>query len=107
MANIVNLTPHPIRIRKVDGEFLELPKPSGPIPRCSTSDVVIGEVNGVQLSKSELGQVVDLPESAPDTIYVVSRVVLQAAPEREDLFAPGTLLRDDNGAVVGAAGLSR
>jgi len=107
--NIVNLTPHPLRLQKADGSFMDLPKPAAgaAIPRRSTKVEQQGEVDGLPVYKTVLGPVEFAPAPCENTIYVVSRMVVDALPERSDLFAPGEAIRDADGKVVGAKGLSK
>lgn len=105
---IVNLTPHPLRLQRTDGSFMNLPKPVGEaIPRRSTQVEQQGDLGGLPVYKTVLGPVEFAPAPCEDTIYVVSRMVVDALPDRSDLFAPGEAIRDADGKVVGAKGLSK
>lgn len=106
---IINLTPHPLKIRRGDGSFIELPKPPAgtQIPRRSTSTEIVGTLDGATVVKTVFGPVENMPEEKPDTIYVVSRLVMDGALERNDLVAPGEPIRDTEGRVIGAANFSR
>jgi len=42
----------------------------------------------------------------PDTIYVVSALVAQAVPERQDVFIVDDAVRDDQGRIIGARALA-
>jgi hypothetical protein len=101
---IVNLTPHTLNIVRQDGTVLDI-APSGKVTRVTTTSVVVGEIDGIEIRKTDFGQVVDLPD-ADGSVFVVSRLVLQASG-RGDLVAPGDLVRDDKGQPVGCKGLSR
>ena len=48
--------------------------------------------------------VVNLPPQAPNTYLIVSLMVRQACPDREDLLSPGAAIRDEKGAIVGCLG---
>lgn len=48
-----------------------------------------------------------LPDAKPDTYYIVSKILAQACPEREDLIFPGTLVYDAEDNVVGCIDFSR
>lgn len=54
----------------------------------------------------EFGAVEDLPPVVEGTIYVVSRMVITACPDRRDFVSPGPLLRNEAGQPIGAIGLS-
>ena len=102
--NLVNLTPHAVTIVLPIGDTVTLP-PSGTVARCSTSSEVVGEVNGIPVSRVSYGEVVGLPEATEGTMFVVSALVRSAVPHRKDVASPGDLVRDAAGAVVGCKGL--
>ncbi|NDF96294.1 MAG: hypothetical protein EB107_10770, partial [Proteobacteria bacterium] len=81
------------------GDTVTLP-PSGTVARCSTSSEVVGEVNGIPVSRVSYGEVVGLPEATEGTMFVVSALVRSAVPHRKDVASPGDLVRDAAGAVV-------
>jgi len=105
---LVNLTPHPLSLRQADGSTLDLP-PSGTIARVASTDQVVGLIEGLPLHQMVLGQEVQgLPPPQEGTYYVVSLVAAQAAKAqgRWDVLAPGPAIRDEQGRVIGADGLS-
>lgn len=53
------------------------------------------------------GEVDGLPAPRAGVTYIVSRVVAEAAREREDLLVPGGLVRDGSGRVLGCLYLTR
>ena len=103
---IVNLTPHAVVI--TDGPTFP---PSGKVARVSVQQVDDGDINGIPVKKQTFGEIVDLPPSAPDTVYIVSSLVLSAAKAagRTDCVAPDTAnaVRDDNGHIVSVPGFVR
>ena len=97
---MLNLTPHAITIRAEDGTETVIP-PSGTVARVSTTEEVVGEINGVPVVRRVFGQVTGLPED--DTPCVVSSLVLSAVPGRPNTYAPDTgptAVRDERGQVV-------
>lgn len=102
---LVNMTPHPLNIVQRDGKVLTV-APSGWLPRCSSTEVVDGAIGSIDITRQTLGSVEGLPEAIPGAFYIVSRLVASAA-NRSDLLVPGSLIRDDQGRVVGCKGLSR
>jgi hypothetical protein len=102
---LINLTPHPI---SVCGMTVE---PSGVVARVTEQVTPVGTivVEGVEipLVARALGQVENLPEPQPDTLYIVSSMVASAAWQmgRIDVAAPGDFIRDEAGRIVGAASL--
>lgn len=103
---IVNLTPHALLLRKEDGSVLEVP-PSGTVARRREERRVVGQVEGLSVHETVYGPVEGLPEKQDGVIYIVSALLAAGAPQRDDVFAPGPALRDEQGRVTGAVGLSR
>ncbi len=102
---IINLTPHAVTIASLTIQ------PDGRIPRLREETRVVGEVSidghTLPVTETTLGELEGLPEPQRDTIYIVSRLVAEATPHRDDLFFPGRLVRDQEGRVVGAESLAR
>lgn len=89
MKNLVNLTPHALKVQKQDS--IETIPASGIIVRVSTTEQVIGEVNGTPLVRTVFGSVEGLPEPAENTLYIVSAFVSQALQgSRADIICPDT-----------------
>lgn len=104
----VNLTPHAINIvREDDEELIATIPPSGTIARVNMTRKQIGEVCGIPTFVTQYGEPTGIPEPSEDTIYIVSSLVVQALPDRPDVWAPGDLVRDGEGRVIGCVGLSR
>jgi len=109
--NIVNLTPHPLNLMPEgpDGPTATIP-PSGQVARCAVDreqvDTVTVDGITVPVNQTRFGEVSDLPDPRPDTIYVVSALVAQAVPERQDVFIVDDAVRDDQGRIIGARALA-
>lgn len=103
MIKLVNLTPHTINIR---GAVSMDVAPSGTVARCSQNNVIVGDINGIPVSRQVFGTVVDLPAPQEGVVYIVSRMVADACRDREDLVIPGPLLRNEAGQPIGCDGLS-
>jgi hypothetical protein len=97
MANVsfVNLTPHNIVIRLVDGTDLTI-VPSGKVARVDEApNSVVDEIGGVPvLAKSVFTEVIDLPKPVEGTAFIVSGLVAGAV-SRGDVFSPATGPKDD------------
>jgi hypothetical protein len=106
---IVNLTPHTLNIAQRDGTIFELASSGN--ARCKVKEEEVETINQISIYTASYGEVSGLPEPEPeqDTVYIVSLLVAQAVasqqPERDDVFSPGELIRDDNGRPVGCVGL--
>jgi hypothetical protein len=107
--NIINLTPHKINLMPEGGPTVTIP-PSGLVARCATSRVQVDTVTvdgiSIPVNQTRFGKVSDLPEPQPDTIYVVSALVAQAVPERQDVVIVDDAVRDDQGRIIGARALA-
>ena len=101
----INLTPHAITVR-VAGRDVVIP-PSGQVTRVSVSQAEAGtvEVDGIAIPVvvNKYGEVTGLPGPVPETIYIVSGLVLSRVADRKDVVAPdtgATAIRDGNGQIV-------
>jgi len=130
---VVNATPHEVVIY-VDGEPIYDPNmyesttpqeligvapslmrrvmrfpPSGILPRCRVETIPAGEILSsegiIPLTKTKMGEVENLPEEKEGTIYIVSRIVAEALPQRKDLYFPNESVRNEKGQIVGCRSL--
>ena len=104
---IMNLTPHAVSFVNADGATVNTVAPSGTVARVSTRTVQIGTLNGLPVTQTEFGEVQDLPEQIDGTIYLVSSLVAQRVPDREDVFIPAESVRDSAGRIIGCRSLGR
>lgn len=105
-VTLINATPHPLNIVQRDGSVLTLAS-SGIVPRCESNEVIDQAIGLIEVTRQTLGHVQGLPDPVPGLYFIVSRLVASAADNRDDLLVPGSLIRDDQGKVVGCKGLSR
>ena len=103
---LINLTPHTINIVNDDGNPIVNVPASGSLARCKQVETVVGKVDGIQITRQEFGEVEGLPGPADNVMYIVSRLVKAACPDRDDVVTPGPLVRDDSGQPIGCKGLS-
>ena len=107
--NIVNLTPHEIKliVKKSFGSVTHTIPTSGTIARVSQSiDYIKDGPGDIPLYKSTFGQVENLPDEVEGTLLIVSSIVKSAMPDRKDLVVPVNFVRDADGKIIGAGGLS-
>ena len=108
---IINLTPHELNLMPAGptGPVVTIP-PSGQVARCATyrvqADTVTVDGISVPVNQTRFGEVDNLPEPQPDTIYIVSALTAQAVPERSDVFVVDDAVRDDQGRIIGARALA-
>ena len=122
---VINCTPHNINIYTPSGCYMrdgslylrddeeEYPQPYLTLPaakeptRVTLAQKVDGMVDGILIYWWAPDEIVNLPEPKPGTYYIVSKMVAQAWPAREDFIFPGTLVHDADGHVVGCIDFSR
>lgn len=102
---IISLVPHALHISLADGSIREI-APSGVVARVSTKEEIVGVVEGAEVTRIVFGEVEGLPPREEGKMFIVSRLVASAVPDRDDLLIPGPLVRDEKGVVIGARGFS-
>ena len=107
---IKNLTPHDVVLVNDKGKVVKtFPKCETPL-RVSQINEPAGslEFEGfkIPLTKIKYGEVENLPEKKADIVYIVSALICQACPDRNDFYIPNELVRDKNGKIVGAKSLA-
>lgn len=104
---LVNCTPHSVSIQTFSD--LLVVTASGMVARCTADTILVGELETVwgrvPLTQTEIGPVFDLPAPVEGTVFIVSRMVKDRAPDRKDLAVVGALTRDASGRVIGCFGL--
>jgi len=108
---LVNLTPHQLNLMPAgpDGPMVVIPT-SGTVARCTTSRMQVNTVTvddiTIPVNRTQFGAVDGLPDPQPDTIFIVSSVVAQAVPDRQDVFIVDDAVRDEQGRIIGARALA-
>lgn len=97
---LINLTAHTIN-EVTTG--VSIP-PSGRVARVKASSRKVNEFLGYPIFESTFGQVEGLPEPEEGVMYIVSALCINACPERDDLLAPGNVLRNEHKEIVGCVG---
>jgi hypothetical protein len=116
VTNLVNLTPHSVTLVG-DGGTVVIQPTGAPARVTLSSDqpdltvrVCIGEdyrIGVPVVVTATTGEVTGLPPAAAGTLYIVSRPVAAARPERDDLVVPHDTVRDDCGVVIGCRALAK
>lgn len=105
-SRVVNCTPHPVTIVE-NGVVVRTIPTSGEVARLSVSTEPAGVVLGIPITRTVFGEPVGLPEPKLGTCYIVSQLVKNALPERDDLVVPAEVVRDAAGSIVGCRSLGR
>jgi hypothetical protein len=103
--NIINLTPHKISIFK--GDILVRTFESEGVARATQTSAIVDSIDGIDVCRNVYGEVTGLPEQQPNTLYIVSKIVMDACPDRNDLLIPNDSVRDENGQIVGCRSFAR
>ena len=103
---MINLTPHAISFLDKDNNLITC-VPSAGVARAAQKRVPISTVNGITVNKTQYGEVEGLPAQEDGTIYIVSVLTAQAAPDRNDLYIVDDAVRDDQGRIVGCRALAQ
>lgn len=99
MANFINLTPHDITIITESGNSV-FPA-TGKVARVKVESKEIGNVAGIPVMKNFYSDVEGLPDTNEGTYYLVSKIVADAVPYRNDVLIPNDSVRDENGRIIG------
>jgi hypothetical protein len=111
---VVNLTPHEVRIVDESNELIAA-IPSSGVARATQQDVPAGSIEfdgaSIPVVKTEFGGV-ELPEPTEGVVYIVSNITVQAAKAvgrstADLLFPSGIPIRDAQGQIVGVRALAR
>ena len=101
---IVNLTPHTVRIVN-DDKTVIAEYPSQGVARVKSEFVTVDTIMGIPVMKTTYGETEDLPQPVEGTFFIVSMVVANANPTRKDLLMPNTapqmVVRDEAGQIFG------
>lgn len=104
-----NLTPHEIVLETPSGT-LHLP-PTGVVARCDTTREVLGHVSvdevNVPITHVRVEDCENIPPPREGVMLIVSRIVAEARPDREDLLIPDDAVRDSDGRIVAVRALAR
>lgn len=103
----INLTPHSINFVDEFGEIKMIVKTSGSLARVTTKIVTVGFIDEIPVTTTEFGEVEGLPEPVDGVIYIVSSLVAQRVPDRNDIFVPSESVRDGQGRIIGCRSLGK
>lgn len=94
---LINLTAHQII---VNGKTI---LPTGYVARAVTKSNQVGEVNGIPLVVTKVQDINNLPAPEENVFYIVTSMVREACPDRQDLISPTRLIRDQNNNIIGCS----
>ena len=110
IIKFVNCTSHPIDLINLypeDGfQITKLPKAEFPCHVSTQLTKLSKTAEGIQLYKTTFGEVENVPKPAKNKIYIVSTIVKDALPDRNDLVVPAGVIHNSDGVIIGAASIS-
>lgn len=101
---IINATPHDIVI--VGEKENRVIKSIGLTIRLQSETVQTGNIDGIPLTKTVYGGTL-LPLQIDGTVYIVSKMVAEAYPQRKDFYIVNETVHDENGKIIGCRSLSQ
>lgn len=110
---VINLTPHALKIVRDGKAVLEIP--SVGVARARQADKVVGELQleevTVPVVETQFGETEGLPEPREGVAYVVSIITANAARSQgrttSDLLITSGLERDAEGVIIGCRAFAR
>jgi len=108
---LLNYTKHPVQIWNNDDNCV-VTIPSEPEPiRCKENYELLEKVEAynesIEIGLLSYSADTELPLPQPDTLLIVSVLVAQMYPWRQDLVVPYDLVRNVNGSIIGCRKLVR
>ena len=104
-VGFINLTPHTINVFNDEGVQIAAFGSNG-VARCATNTVDAGEIGGVPFTRTEMGEVIGLPDPQDGVFIIVSRIICAACPDRDDLVIVDQTVRDEAGRIIGCRSFS-
>lgn len=102
MKKIINLTGHEVVIMQSNGEKLTIPAEGRLRAQYTTNN--LGELEThlgpIPITKNFYLRLRDMPEEKPNVLYVVSRLVAELYPERNDFLMVNGLIKSDQRTVA-------
>jgi len=105
MVKIINKTPHQITMVFDSGETFIFPKSENPI-RLEEKQEEIGKIHSIPIMKKTFKKS-SLPEKENETFFIVSLIVAQSFPERQDFLIVNDTIRDNQGKIIGCKSFAR
>lgn len=105
----VNLTPHEISIIRDGMETVKFP--SQGVARAVQTTELVGEVDGIRITRSAFGEPVNLPDFQEGIGLIVSLATANAAKQygrrTDDLYIVNEAVRNESGQIVGCRSLAQ
>ena len=101
---IKNATAHPVRVLKQDGYVTSFP-PSGFVVRVREVRTPVLTLDGVVVERVSFQPLTPVPPREEGVIWIVSRMVRYAYPDRMDFVSPARPMKDGHGSIFASQSL--
>lgn len=108
-GKIVNLIPHEVNILDSSARVIKT-FAAASLNECVSVKYkkrVFESIDTFPIFNYEVASVVNLPDPVPNTYFIVSSLVAEALPHRNDLLVVAGVVRERSGRVVGCTHLAR
>lgn len=105
VEKITNKTPHSVYLLNLDHTIRRVfPKSTGMI---RVKEIVkdVEPIDGIPVSSTSWGETSDVPPYVENQYYIVSQLVKNALPYRQDLLVPKGVVRNEEGTIIGCTRL--
>lgn len=103
---IENLTEHPVIILDKQNKVIMHIPPSGQVARVKKITERVGEMGAIPVSSSRFATIKGLPNERRNCVFIVSKMVHEAANWRDDLYYPAEKVYE-NRRCIGCKSLGR
>lgn len=103
--DIVNLTPHEVTFLDKHNNVIQTIPSSGKVARLSSNTITTDYINGIPVTETHFGEIENLPDPKPNTIYITSSLVAQNVMMRDDIYIPNESVRNEQGQIIGCRSL--
>ena len=103
---IENLTEHPVIILDKQNKIIMHIPPSGQVARVKKVTERVDQMGAIPISSARFAKIKGLPDKKRNCVYIVSRMVHEAAQGREDLYYPSEKVYKDK-KCIGCKSLGR
>ena len=104
---IINKTPHPVNIVNDENNLIHTFPKAEQLIRLKMVTVAVDSIGGIPTTITRFGEPEGLPNQQEGVFYIVSQLVKNALPKRDDLLVPAEVVRDNQGNIVGCKSLGR
>ena len=105
MTKIINMVNHEVTILNAKDQVIKVFPKGQEILRLVEHIENVDVVDGVLITRTTYTEPENLPKETQGVYYIVSQMLKNNLPHRNDLLVPTNIKRDENGLVLGAHAL--